>query len=61
MAEIRITLTEEEKDYLLRFLQSAMGETRVEVHRTHTPAFRETVLAEEKLLRGLIAKLEKSK
>ena len=59
MADIQITLSSDEKQYLLRTLQTAIGESRVEVHRTHTPDFRERVLAEEKLLRGLLAKLEK--
>lgn len=56
----QITLTREEKDYLGRILQNAMGETRVEVHRTHSPRFREQVLDEEKLVRGLLSKLEQS-
>jgi hypothetical protein len=60
MAGMQITLTSEEKDYLVRTLQNAMGETRVEVHRTHSPEFRERVLEEEKLVRTLLAKLEKS-
>jgi len=59
MADIQITLSSDEKQYLLRTLQTAIGESRVEVHRTHTPDFRERVLDEEKLLRGLLAKLEK--
>jgi hypothetical protein len=58
MAETRIVLTQEERDYLLRILQSAIGETRVEVHRTHSPNFRTQVLAEEELQRKLISKLE---
>ena len=58
MAETRIVLTQEEREYLLRILQSAIGETRVEVHRTHQPNFRTQVLAEEELQRKLISKLE---
>jgi len=52
-------LTREEREYLVRLLQSTIGETRVEAHRTHTPAFREQVLAEETLERNLLSKLEK--
>jgi hypothetical protein len=59
MAESQITLTREEREYLVRLLQSTIGETRVEAHRTHTPAFRERVLAEETLERSLLSKLEK--
>lgn len=60
MADANTMLTREEKDYLVRILQNALGETRVEVHRTHSPQFRERVLDEEKLVRGLLSKLEKS-
>jgi hypothetical protein len=34
-----------------------LGETRVEVHRTHTPEFREQVQRREAILRRLIEKL----
>jgi hypothetical protein len=40
-------------------LKHALGETRVEVHRTHTPGYREDVKAEESLLRGLLKKIER--
>lgn len=59
-AETPVTLTQEERTYLARVLQNAIGETRVEVHRTHSPQFRERVLNEEKLIRGLLSKLEES-
>lgn len=58
--ETHVTLTPEEKAYLVRVLSNAIGETRVEVHRTHTPNYRDRVLEEERLIRGLLAKLEKS-
>jgi hypothetical protein len=61
MADVQITLTSDERQYLARVLEHALGESRVEAHRTHTPDFRERVLEEEKLLRGLLSKLEKSK
>jgi len=60
MVETRLTLNSDEKEYLLRLLRTAVGETRVEVHRTHTPNYREMVLAEEVLLKELISKLEKA-
>ncbi len=60
MAEHHVLLTQAEKEYLLRILQTAFGETRVEAHRTHSPNYRQTVLAEEELLRSLISKLEKT-
>jgi hypothetical protein len=58
MNEVQLALTSEEKDYLVRLLQSALKETRVEVHRTHTPGFRESVLGEESLVRKLLAKVQ---
>jgi hypothetical protein len=58
--DTHVTLTQEEKDYLVRVLQNAIGETRVEAHHTHTPQYRERVLDEEKLIRGLLTKVEKS-
>ena len=39
--DTHVTLTQEEKNYLVRVLQNAIGETRVEVHHTHTPQYRE--------------------
>jgi hypothetical protein len=58
MNEAQLVLTSEERDYLVRLLQSALKETRVEVHRTHTPGFREAVLGEESLVRNLLAKVQ---
>lgn len=52
-----LTLTEVERVGLLGLLKEALGEARVEVHRTHTPGFREQVLREESMIRGLIDKL----
>jgi hypothetical protein len=58
MAEFQLVLNAQEKEYLLNLLKAALGETRVEVHRTHTPGYREQVLGEENLVRGLLAKLQ---
>jgi hypothetical protein len=54
-----LILSTEERDSLLGLLRQALGETRVEVHRTHTPAFRERVIGQEVLIRTLIEKLER--
>jgi hypothetical protein len=53
-----MTLDEEERATLLTMLQQALGEARVEAHRTHTPDFRDQVLHKETLIRGLIKKLQ---
>lgn len=60
MAEFHLTLSEREKQYLEGLLKSALGETRVEAHRTHTPVYREQVLGEEKLVRELLTKVQQA-
>jgi hypothetical protein len=57
MAEFNLTLSDEERTQLFYLVQHALGETRVEVHRTHTPGYRETVQHEESVLRRLLDKL----
>jgi len=59
MADFQLTLSEREKQYLETLLKSALGETRVEAHRTHTPDYRQQVLGEEELVRQLLAKFQK--
>lgn len=54
-----LTLTGGERDNLLDLLRQTLGEARVEVHRTHTPAFRESVICQEARIRTLIEKLER--
>ena len=51
-------LTEDERAELMRILERALEESRVEIHRTHTPDFRDRVLGEQALLRGLMDKLQ---
>ncbi len=53
-----LMITEEERAELVRLLDQVMGETRVEIHRTHTPDYRTRVIGQESLLRGLLAKLQ---
>lgn len=56
---LTLTLTQEERNSLLDLLKQALGEARIEVHRTHTPAFREQVLHQESLIRDLVDKLDR--
>lgn len=53
-----LKLTEDERALLERMLDLALQDTRVEVHRTHTPNYRETVKQQEDLIRGLLARLK---
>lgn len=52
-----LSLSEEEASELLHLLEQSLGETRVELHRTHTPDFRSHVQHQETIFRGLIEKL----
>ncbi len=58
MAENLLSLTANEHVTLVRVVEVALGESRIEARRTHfSPEFREQVLAEESLLAGLLKKL----
>jgi hypothetical protein len=50
-------ITEEERTELIQLLERVLGETRIEIHRTHTPDYRERVMSEQTLLRGLLDKI----
>jgi hypothetical protein len=55
--EIQVALSVAERSALVELLEQTLRETRVEVHRTHTPDYRALVLSHENLIRGLIDKL----
>lgn len=57
MAELQLTLTSEEREYLGNLLETVLKETRVEEHRTRAPAYREHVLQKENVIIGLLGKL----
>ena len=57
MAEASMNLTGEEREYLVRLLNTALKELRVEEHRTRTPSCREHMLNDEKIIAGLLGKL----
>ncbi len=60
MKEITLNLTATEQATLVRVLDAALGESRIEARRTHfSPEFRQQVLAEESLLAGLLKKLQR--
>jgi hypothetical protein len=54
---MNLELTIEERDELLNILENFLGDTRVEVRRTSTPGFRERLVHEEDVLKGLLDKL----
>jgi hypothetical protein len=51
---LSLTLDEQERSELLQLLEVALQDLRVEVHRTHTPDYRERLLQREALLKRLI-------
>ena len=55
-----LALDEEERAVLLQLLEQALSETRVEVHRTHTPDFRARVQRREELLAKMIERIGRS-
>lgn len=57
MPESSLNLTDEERGYLVKVLESLLKDTRVEEHRTRTPSYREFVLNQESLVEGLLGKL----
>jgi hypothetical protein len=57
---INVPLNHEEAAELRRLVESALGETRVEVHRTHTPDYRERVQHTEAVLRAILTKLRQA-
>lgn len=52
------TISEEERAKLILLLEKACEESRIEMHRTHTPEYRERVSGEQALLRGLLDKFQ---
>jgi hypothetical protein len=57
MTELQVTLTSEERDYLLELLNTTLKDMRVEEHRTRTPTYRQHVLHQEDIVQGLLKKL----
>ncbi len=58
MPQLETAFTEAEKSLLIRLLETSLGETRTEAHRTHfSPEYRQQVLDEEKQIREILEKL----
>jgi hypothetical protein len=57
MAELQLTLTAEEHEFLAGLLETMLKEKRVEEHRTRTLSYRQYVVHEEDLIRALLSKL----
>lgn len=57
MAEHQISLTDEEREYLTKQLQSIQKDKRVEEHRTRDLLYRGAVVKEEDLIASLLKKV----
>jgi hypothetical protein len=57
MADLQLTLTAEEREYLANLLETMLKEKRVEEHRTRTLTYRQYVVHEEDLIRSVLGKL----
>ena len=57
MADIQITLSDAERQFLVNHLQTVLKERYVEEHRTRTPSYREEILRQEALIQQVLAKL----
>jgi hypothetical protein len=57
MSELQITLTAQERQFLVGLLETNLKDTRIEEHRTRTPAYREHVVQHEDLIVSLLKKL----
>jgi hypothetical protein len=61
MATFTLTLDPQERAYLEGLLEIDLGETRVELRRTETPALHDELHQRENLIRGLLTKLRGDK
>ena len=57
MANLELTLSTAERDYLVELLERTLKEMRVEEHRTRAPTYREHVMKREDLIASLLGKL----
>jgi hypothetical protein len=53
-----LTFDDAEKSEILKLVETALGDLRVEIHRTHTPDYRSGLLKREELLKKLIEKIQ---
>jgi hypothetical protein len=58
MNDLQLKLTEDERVFLLGYLEDALKGTLVEEHRTRKPTYREIVVRQEKLIEGLLSKIK---
>jgi len=55
---MNLTFSEPERNLVIRILEAAYREMRVEVRRTSTPGYHDDLERDEKLLEGVIERLK---
>lgn len=60
MAQVQLTLTNDERNFLVSLLEERGKEKQIEEHRTRSPNYRELVLQEEALINALLEKLKQA-
>ncbi len=55
---MQLELSEQEREILVRVVDAAVREMRVEVRRTSTPRYHDDLVAEEHALQALLARLQ---
>jgi hypothetical protein len=60
MAEISLTLTYEECHALAIHLERVLKDLLIEEHRTRTPSYRESVIHQKEVLRGILNKVRQA-
>jgi hypothetical protein len=58
MEPLQVTLTPQERDLLIVLLTEAVADKHAELRRTELGSFREDLRQQEKILRGLLEKLQ---
>jgi hypothetical protein len=59
MTQSQLTLSDEERSFLVSLLETAQKERRIEEHRTRAPSYREHVLHQGELIASLLSKLQR--
>jgi hypothetical protein len=57
MADSQLTLTAEERQFLVELLEMVLKDTQIEEHRTRTLSFREHIVHREEIIASLLGKL----
>jgi hypothetical protein len=58
--QFTVTITEQERDFLLSHLEQTLEDTHAEARRTESPAYQQVVHEQEALLRSLVNKVRDS-